>query len=578
MTLKEYYKRKFFGTLGLVEIASAVTDTNNAFINDRDRIQQTKLKEYNIWYSGDSDELLNFYTQQNAIEYNYEPFFDRNKRSYFWSVSSTEDDIKRTHSGQPRNIVDTLVNIVGLPKRSSTIDAVDTNLKTILEDNQFDKMFLQRQLPLTLVEGWGCYKINWDKSLRDTPILLYYRAEDVDFIYKSGQVVGIIFKDFYMDEHEKKYLLIENRYIKNYKWKPENADDPRADAEGFITSRSLFIEKELFEYHADDGITPVPFKKLPQLQDVETKMVITDYDGFFAVPTMIFEDTSTENYGRSIFTGKIDLFDDLDQCWSQDANSVRRSTVIEMMNTNYLERDGETGMPLMPNSFDRKYVMFNGGTNADGSTAGQDGVIVTQPQISFGQFSAEAVQILIQIINGIMSPATLGIDIAKKDNAEAQREKEKVTIFTRNTIIKETMHQLKKLFTELLCANELMNMGEITCKKYDITVKFDEFANEAFENKSRTVLEAYNGGLMSPEMALAMLYGDTLSEAEYQRELDYIKEQNQGQGMGGMPPGMPGGMAPGAMDPAMMGAFGALGADSAYNQAQQLPENIGLKL
>jgi len=564
MTLKEYYKKKIFGTLGLVEMPTDPENDTNTFINDRTAIARTKLREYNIWYCGDSDELLNFYTKENAIDYNYEPFFDRNKRSYFWSVASTEDDIKRTHSGQPRNIVDTLVNIVGLPKHNSGNSVVNEVLNQILDDNNFDKMFLQRQLPLTLVEGWGCYKINWDKSLRDTPILLYYRADNVDFIYKSGQIVGIMFKDFYMDQKERKYLLIETRYVKNHTWKSKDGED--------VTSRSLFIEKELFEYNNDESIVPCPFKKLPQLQDVTPKIVIPDYSGLFAAPTMIFEDTQTEGYGRSIYTGKIDLFDDLDQCWSQDANSVRRSTVIEMMNTNYLERDAETGMPLMPNSFDRKYVMFNGGTNADGSTAGQDGVIVTQPQISLAQFSGEAVQILMQIINGIMSPATLGIDIAKKDNAEAQREKEKVTIFTRNSIIKETCKFLKKLFTELLCANELMNVGTITNKKYDITIKFDEFANEAFENKTRTVLEAYNGGLMSPEMALNMLYGDTLSEVDYNRELEFIKSQFQPQMPPGMMPGMPGSA------PEAQGPMGALGAMSNYNIQQQLPENIGLKL
>jgi len=564
MTLREYYKKKMFGTLGLVE--TPVPQDNNTFVNDRAAISKTKLKEYNIWYCGDSDELLNFYTQQNAIEYNYEPFFDRNKRSYFWSVASTEDDIKRSHSGQPRNIVDTLVNIVGIPKRSCGMSAVDKTLAKILDDNNFDKMFIQRQLPLTLVEGWGCYKINWDKKFRDTPVLLYYRADSVDFIYKYGQIVGIIFKDFYQDEKEKKYLLTEFRYVKPNTYKTEDGKE--------VTERSLFIEKELFEYNSDESLIPVPFKKLPQLKDVTPKLVVNGYPGFFAAPTAIFEDTQTEGYGRSIFTGKIDLFDDLDQCWSQDANSVRRSTVIEMMNTNYLERDTETGMPLMPNSFDRKYVMFNGGTNADGSTAGQDGIIVTQPQIQFAQFSGEAIQILIQIINGIMSPATLGIDIAKKDNAASQREKEKVTIFTRNSIIKESVKFLKQLFSELLCANELMNLTKITVKNYDITVKFDEFANEAFENKTQTVLEAFNGGIMSPEMAINMLYGDSLSEADKNRELEYIKKSSQQSAVPGIPPGM---------DPSAQGPMGILGAASAYNVAQQTPENAvaldtGLKL
>ena len=70
--------------------------------------------------------------------------------------------------------------------------------------------------------------------------------------------------------------------------------------------------------------------------------------------------------GRSIFTGKIDLFDDLDQCYSQAANTVRRSTTHEYFNVLYLEKDERTGMPIMPKNFDRKYIMFRGGKNADG--------------------------------------------------------------------------------------------------------------------------------------------------------------------------------------------------------------------
>ena len=52
---------------------------------------------------------------------------------------------------------------------------------------------------------------------------------------------------------------------------------------------------------------------------------------------------------------------------------------------------------------------------------------------------------LLQIMNGIISPATLGMDIAKKDNAEAQREKEKVTVFTRNKLARAEKKILEKI-------------------------------------------------------------------------------------------------------------------------------------
>lgn len=545
MTYKDWLKKKMFGTLGLVDSQTNPDSPRNTFINDPVTIQQMKIREYNVWYAGDSDELLNFYTRNNIIDYNYEPFFDRNKQSYFWAVSSTEGDVKRTHSGQARNIVDTMVNIVGLPKFTvgdGNSGMLSDKLKKILKENRFNKMFLQQQLPMTLVEGYGCYKINWDKEIRKTPILNYYKANNVEFIYRANVVVAIIFKDYYLDENGKKYLLIETRR--------------QSKKDG---SPCLIIEKELFRAgDGDSGVSeslvPISLAELPQLKDLEKSICVTNYDGFLAVPCIIYEDNETDNYGRSIFTGKIDLFDDLDQCLSQAANTVRRSTTREYFNSNYLERDPETGMPIQPKAFDRKYVLFQGGKSADGSLTG-DPITVTQPAVNFQEYDIEATSIMLQIINGIMSPATLGIDIAKKDNAEAQREKEKVTIFTRNTIIEEEIEMLEKLGKELLCAQELMDTNHITAKDYDVAVKFDELADASFESKLDTLLTAFNADVMTPEIFVERLYGSTLSEEEKQAQIKYIKDRQEAA----------------SSFQAAMGGFGAMGADNAYNQAMANP-------
>ena len=124
MTLKEFIRQKVLGIVGLSKDTTPDKE-KLTFINDADRLLKTKLKEYNVWYYGDGDELLNFYTRGNMLTFNTEPYYSRNKRNYFWSISSTEADIKRTHSGQPRNIVDTLVMITRYP--ILTVEGKDTN-------------------------------------------------------------------------------------------------------------------------------------------------------------------------------------------------------------------------------------------------------------------------------------------------------------------------------------------------------------------------------------------------------------------------------------------------------------------
>lgn len=510
MTIKEWIRAKVLSWLGLGRYEGVSDEERLTFINDAERLSRTRIHEYNIWYTGDGDELLNFYTHQNTIEYNYEPWYSRNKKNYFWSVSSTESDIKRTHSGQPRNIVDTLVNIMKFPliragKMEDDDNPVNEHLQKIIRKCGLKDLYKQEQMPLTLVEGWGCYKINWDLDISDYPIPVYYRAENVDFVYTMGKLVGVIFKDYYTDGKNRKYLLTESRKLKK---------------------KTLVIEKELFRVTGDgESINKVELSEVPELSDVEEYVEIGPVDFLLAVPCVFFRNTSKiGGPGRSIFTGKVDLFDDLDQCLSQASNSVRKSTPVEYFNSDFLERDSN-GLPQQPHAYDRKYTVVKGSRTADGTSMGE-AVQVTQPSVNFEQYSTQAVSILMQIINGIMSPATLGIDIAKKDNAEAQREKEKMTIFTRNAIIETEAEILRELCSELLCAYEHMHTGKITCKEYEISVKYSEFADDSYENKLEKLGAAYDSENISDEMFMQKLYGDTLSRAEYNKELKWLKDHH----------------------------------------------------
>ena len=514
MTILERMRARIRGVAGSVLKTKRPDDDRTTFINDNEKLGRMKLKEYDVWYDGDGDELLNFYTRENYIGFNYEPFYMRNKKNYFWAISSTEAQIKRTHSGQPRNIVDTLVNIMPFPLISAGENT--KKLQAVVRESGLEQVYKDEQLPLTLVEGWGCWKINWDKDVSDYPSVEYVSAENVDFIYKNGKIIGIVFKNYYTSD-KKRYLLLETRSIE---WKPNSSAAERSEGE-----RVLVITNELYELPmnmaATDDDTPLK-KVVPELESVEERIEIGPFDKLFAVPCVLLGNTSRQwGYGRSIFTGKIDLFDDLDQALSQSSNAVRLSTPIEYIDEEYLERD-KNGLPKKPKAYDRKYIMMKGQKNGDGVSTGQP-VQITQPSVEFSRYSDHAVQILLQILNGILSPATLGIDIAKKDNAAAQREKEKVTIFTRNALINGEERILRSLMEQMLMAKEFMDTGAVSVHSYDISVKFNEFADDSFENKLEALGKAYDMEEISTDMYLNKLYGDTLSEEERAAEKEFLE-------------------------------------------------------
>ena len=89
ITVQDYIRKKALGILGLIEtpIDPRVRDERLTFINNINEDIQNKLHEYNVWYTGDAEEILNYYSRAQVIDFNYDPIYSRNKKSYFWCVS-----------------------------------------------------------------------------------------------------------------------------------------------------------------------------------------------------------------------------------------------------------------------------------------------------------------------------------------------------------------------------------------------------------------------------------------------------------------------------------------------------------
>ena len=70
MQIKEYLRRKILGMLGLAKYEGKTVEERLTFINDAENLVRSRICEYNIWYGGDGDELLNYYTHEQMLNYN----------------------------------------------------------------------------------------------------------------------------------------------------------------------------------------------------------------------------------------------------------------------------------------------------------------------------------------------------------------------------------------------------------------------------------------------------------------------------------------------------------------------------
>ena len=503
MTLMERIKKRILKFLGLEHLSENPNSPRYTFINSEETIKQQHLAECKIWYVGDSDELQNFYTNRDLSGNAREPIYNRNKPNYFWGIAVGKDEqpIKKVHSGVPRAIIDTLSNVIGMP--DIKCNGYDEVIQKIIDVNDFTRKLTQEARPLTLVEGYGAWKINFDTSLSDYPILQYYEGENVDFVVKSGILIGVIFRDYYKYDN-KDYVLLETRRIDN---------------------GNSIIEYELYRYDKSNEATKVPLNTIEELADLnENGYCIEGLKRVLAVPCKYFYDVFNKDYGRSVFTGKLDIFDDIDQCLSQASQTDRVSTPVEYYPVDLLERD-RNGNTQMPNVYNRQFIKYDDIPDGNGNTKGD--IFTTQPQLNYSQYIERYHSLIDVAMTGILSPASMGFDVSKKDNAEAQREKEKVTLFTRDNVIDSESKENKELFTIALMMKEYMDTGVITLTDYDISVKYCEFANPSRETMIKVYLPMWTSGAISTEMFVDNLYGDSLSDEEKAKEVEQLEKNRQ---------------------------------------------------
>lgn len=433
-----------------------------------------------IWYRGESSELDQFFKQSA---------FDLTSKSRFWAaVPSRNLNIRKMHSGVPAIIVETLADIVTSDINSIDMEEAQEQIwEEISKDNKFNKT-IKKSIIETLVAGDGAFKITIDTDLTPYPILEYYSGERVDYTVKRGRLQEVLFYTDYTVKN-KNYRLIESF------------------GKGYIKNRLV-----------DDRGVEVSLFTVPEL--AELKDVTFDSNFMMAVPMKFFESQKWNGRGKSIFDNKTDSFDALDEVISQWIDAIRAGRVQKYIPEDLIPRDPKTGELMQPNPFDNQFIQLNSSfSEKEGSKTE-----LLQPEIKYEAFVESYAKALDMCLQGIISPATLGIDLKKLDNAEAQREKEKTTLYTRQKIIDGLQEVMPELINVVFKTYNVMS-NKSSGEDLEISINFGEYASPSFNDKVETVGKAKTYGVMSIEQCVQELYGDTWTDEQKSEEVKRLKEE-----------------------------------------------------
>ncbi|WP_352420743.1 capsid protein [Proteiniborus sp.] len=472
MGLKEVIKNMVMKALNIVP----ATD-NSISIKEPLSHAGTVLRN-RIWYRGDPSELDQFFKQTAQDEVG---------KSRFWAaVPSADSSIRKFHSGLPGEIVDKLADIVISDLDSIELKADQDLWDEIAKDNKFNDDLLGDAIKDTLIEGDGAFKLSVDEEISKYPIIEFYSGSDIEYTYKRGKLQEVIFYAYYT--HDKETYRLEEIYGKG------------------------FIDYKLY----DKDNKEVPLSKVPEISHL-SKITFTG-DFIMAVPMKFFKSAKFNNRGNSIFERKSDNFDALDEVISQWIDAIRAGRVKNYIPEDLVPKDPKTGAAMRPNPFDNQFIKIATSMKEEA----KDKIDQIQAEINYTAFVESYASTLDMCLQGVISPSTLGIDLKKTDNAEAQREKEKTTLYTRGKIIDVLTEVIPLLVNVTLKVMD--NMRSINPKDYEATVTFGEYASPDFGSVVEVVGKAKSYGIMSIEKAVDELYGDTLTDEEKALEVKRIKQ------------------------------------------------------
>lgn len=442
---------------------------------------ETNVIRNKLWYRGEPYELDQFFKNISSDPVN---------KARFWSAVPSEDlSIRKIHSGLPAMIADKLSDIVVADLDSIEVTGENDNTlwEEIRKDNKFDDM-LGDIIATTLVSGDGAFKLSIDTEISKYPIIEFFDGDKVEYITQRGRLKEIKFYTFYT-KNNRQYKLSE-------------------------TYGNGYINYNLYDSNGNE----VSLNTLDETRELGNATYKGDF--IMAVPLMFFKSPKFEGRGKSIFDNKSDAFDALDEVISQWIDAIRDGRVQKYIPQDLLPYNPETGEIKKPNPFDNRFIAI--GTERGENDKNQ--IEMKQAEIRYEAYVESYSNAIDMCLQGIISPSTLGIDLKKTDNAEAQREKEKTTLYTRGKLVDILTEVIPELVNIILKTNDVLNKKNTG--EYEVSIVFGEYASPSFDAVVETVGKAKTYGVMSIEQCIEEMYGDTWTDEEKEEEIQRIKEQN----------------------------------------------------
>ena len=457
MGLLRTIKRNMRRFLEIEEISN-VYDVDNVWTNFD---EFTTIKKNKIWYRNNPYELQDFWHKVTC------------NSNWFWHKVPYNQDIIQNSNDLKVKMIDIPANVIS--KMLNEIEVKQENWQEISKEVDFRRI-INEATKKSLITKKCAIRVIADTSFSSVPFLETVDAEFFEEKKKYGRTYEYIFYTKLQDK-DRDYTLEEVYGYGYIKYTLKNDDNREVPLDTLIETRDL--------------------------QDIyfNNKLILAT--------TYAALGYNVNGEGISAYDGKDSSFMLLDEICSMENQEIRngRTTVYHPMSEITYNDDG---VKQKPSAFENHRSMYL----EDASEDAKNEIKLIQPSIRSNDLLTLKNDAINDVLQGYLSPSTLGIDVKKMDNATAQREKEKTSQYTFGIMADNLQDSLADIIIKLInCYNVIFINGTYK-DNIEINIHISEYNSPSFSDKVETIIPLYTSKILSREDILDEIYGDSKTQKE----------------------------------------------------------------
>lgn len=448
-----------------------------------DKHMTRRLLENGVWYAGIEQDLAYFY-QKEAPKF-YRKGQASESVNYFWA--KPDQDFRKIHSGFPQLICEKMVDlIVGngyeINVEGDDEEALKETLDAILKDNKFKSMLLAKSIETESWSGGVAWKLSWNPTVSDYPIIEAWQPENYSNTVVSGRVVEDIFYTYY-DKGNRKYRLSEM-----YGVSKDGA---------YIDYKLHVLEFTQNDVNDKGHWADAPMSDLEQTADLKR----IDFKGYMK-RLSLYKPNKLPNsefrysiLGESDYAGSYGAFDAVDEIISTWVQEFRDAKLNRYFPEELIPKT-VSGKYSSIEAFKKDHIIY---TDSPSENIDKQKIIYDQGELRVEKHKESYKSWVTQILNNAgLSPLTVGVTGLESIDASAQsqQEREKVSIRTRNKKIElwtEFLEDYLKTVLEFHLMTDNMRQTEDntysvdTLPEFDIKVTFNDYIIKSRRDRTEEV-------------------------------------------------------------------------------------------